>query len=273
MLAFLGRRALRGVECVRGDEYLRTIEMSGCVGWVRVQNAPDRRSLLVELSDSLAPVLPALLERLRNFFDVSATPADVNAVLCNDPMLADLVARSPGLRVPGAFDGFELALRAILGQQVTVKGASTLGGRFADTFGVAIETPHPELVRLTPTPLCVADASGDAIAALGIIRSRARCIITIAGEIASGRLELEAGADPDATMAQLVTLPGIGAWTAHYIAMRALRWTDAFPKADLVLRKGLGGVSAARAEDLSQRWRPWRSYATMHLWRSAAVLS
>jgi AraC family transcriptional regulator of adaptative response / DNA-3-methyladenine glycosylase II len=172
----------------------------------------------------------------------------------------------PGLRVPGAFDGFELAVRAILGQQITVKAAATLAGRFSDAFGESVRTPHANLTRLSPTAARVAAANMDEVASLGIIRTRAQSIITLAGEVASGRLKLEAGANPEATMRQLVALPGIGPWTAQYIAMRALRWPDAFPKEDIALRKRLGGVTATTAEVLSHAWMPWRSYATMHLW-------
>jgi AraC family transcriptional regulator of adaptative response / DNA-3-methyladenine glycosylase II len=170
------------------------------------------------------------------------------------------------LRVPGAFDGFELAVRAILGQQVTVKGASTLGGRVVAALGEPLETPLEGLTHASPTAERVAVVSVDELARLGIVQSRARSIIALAQETAAGRLQLEPGAVPDETIGQLVALPGIGAWTASYIAMRALRWPDAFPKEDLALRKRLGGIGAARAEELSQAWRPWRSYATLHLW-------
>jgi AraC family transcriptional regulator of adaptative response / DNA-3-methyladenine glycosylase II len=269
ILRFLDLRAMTGVERVADDAYARTVQLGERRGWIQVRHRPERRALLVEISPSLTPALPALLGRLRHVFDLSARPDVIAAHLARDPLLADAVARNPGLRVPGAFDGFELAVRAILGQQVTVRGATTLAGRFVTAFGEPIATPRAELSRLCPTPPRVAAASVDEIASLGIIQSRARSIIALAREMADGRLVLEAGAQPDATMAQLVALPGIGAWTAHYIAMRALRWPDAFPKEDVALRKTLGGVTAARAEELSQSWRPWRSYATLHLWQGA----
>jgi AraC family transcriptional regulator of adaptative response / DNA-3-methyladenine glycosylase II len=150
---------------------------------------------------------------------------------------------------------------------VTVRGATTLAGRFAAAFGEPLETPIPELARLAPTAERIAAAEVGEIASLGIIRMRARSILALAEEVASGRLKLEPGADPEATIGQLTALPGIGPWTAQYVAMRALRWPDAFPKEDVVLRNRLGGVTAARAEELSQAWRPWRSYAALHLWR------
>jgi AraC family transcriptional regulator of adaptative response / DNA-3-methyladenine glycosylase II len=175
--------------------------------------------------------------------------------------------------VPGAFDGFELAVRAILGQQITVRAATTLAARLMDSFGAPVETPHGGLTRLSPTPERLAAAAVDEIAGLGIVQTRARGILALAEAVAAGRLRLGAGAPPEATIEQLVTLPGIGRWTAHYIAMRALRWPDAFPKEDIVLRTRLGRVSPARAEAMSQAWRPWRSYATLHLWQDAAQLA
>jgi AraC family transcriptional regulator of adaptative response / DNA-3-methyladenine glycosylase II len=269
ILRFLSLRAMKGVEAVDDGAYLRTVQLGGRTGWVRVHNQPDKRALLVELTRSLTPALPALLGRLRNLFDLAARPDMIAARLAHDERLGDTVRRNPGLRVPGAFDGFELAVRAILGQQITVKGASTLAGRFAAAFGDSIDTPNPALTHLSPSADRVAGASVDEVAALGIVASRARSIIELARETASGRLKLEAGADPVTTIEQLVAIPGIGRWTAHYIAMRALRWPDAFPKEDMVLRKRLGDVTATRAEELSQSWRPWRSYATLYLWQMA----
>jgi AraC family transcriptional regulator of adaptative response / DNA-3-methyladenine glycosylase II len=268
MMRFLSTRSLKGVEWVAEDAYYRTAQLGGHKGWVHVRHAPEKRALLVEVTPSLMPVLPALLGRLRNVFDLSARPDVIAAHLLQDRLLSDAVVRNPGLRVPGAFDGFELAVRAILGQQITVKAATTLAGRFVDAFGEPIDTPYPCLTRLCPTPQRIAAVSVDALAALGIITARARSIIALAGEVASGRLRLEAGAPPEAVISQLVALPGIGAWTAHYIALRALRWPDAFPKEDIALRNNLGGVTAAQAEALSQAWRPWRSYATLHLWQN-----
>ena len=249
------------------DCYSRTIRLGSHTGWIHVRHVPARRVLLAELTRSLMPVLPALLTRLRGMFDLSARPDIISAQLMLDPLLTDIVAANPGMRVPGAFDGFELAVRAILGQQITVRAATTLAGRYVRAFGERIDTPHDGLTHLTPTAQRITESSIDDIASLGIIQSRARGIIALATEVASGRLDLDAGADPDATMKQLIALPGIGRWTAHYIAMRALRWPDAFPREDVVLRKNLGRVTAGRADELSQAWRPWRSYATMHLWR------
>jgi len=269
MLRFLNARSVKGVEMVRDSVYLRTVRLGTHTGWIRVHDEPDTRALVVETTPSLAPALPALIDRLRDLFDLHTRPELISAHFAADPVLGAPVALRPGLRVPGAFDGFELAARAILGQQITVKAATTIAGRFAAAFGDSIGTPFPELTQLSPSASRISAATIDSIASLGIIQTRARSLVAVAREIESGRLRLEAGVAPEPVIAQLVGLPGIGAWTAHYIAMRALRWSDAFPKEDIALRDALGRVGAARAEELSQPWRPWRSYATMHLWCEA----
>ena len=270
ILNFLRARTLKGVEWVQEDSYFRTVRLGRYRGWISIHNAPEKRALMVEFSPTLAPVRPALLGRLRGLFDMSARPDIIAAQLSQDALLADAVKSNPGLRVPGAFDGFELAVRAILGQQVTVRAATTLAGRFAETFGEKIETPYPELNRLCPTPERIASAKVEAIAALGIVQARAGSIIALAREFASGRLKLSAGMRPDTVIEQLVDLSGIGQWTAHYIAMRALHWPDAFPKEDIAIRNNLGGVTAKQAEQMSHAWRPWRSYAVLHIWQNRA---
>ena len=269
MLRFLRARSVKGVELVDDDVYLRTVRLGSHAGWITVRNEPDECALVMESAPSLEPALPALLGRLRDLFDLHARPDVIAAHFALDPVLGTAVAARPGLRVPGAFDEFELAARAILGQQITVKAATTIAGRFAAAFGDPIDTPYPVLTHLSPMASRIAAATIDEIASLGIIHTRARSLIAIAQEMESGRLTLRAGADPPTLIAQLVELPGIGAWTAHYISMRALKWADAFPKEDVALRNALGRVSAARAEQLSQPWRPWRSYATIHLWCEA----
>jgi AraC family transcriptional regulator of adaptative response / DNA-3-methyladenine glycosylase II len=270
LLRFLSARAMKGVERVGGESYFRTVSIDGVAGWIEVRDVPALRMLQVEAAGALMPVFPALLARLSHLFDLSARPDVIAARLRQDPLLAAAVGRSPGLRVPGAVDGFELVVRAILGQQITVKAATTLAGRFAEAFGEAISTPHADLARLCPRAEVVAGLSPGSLAALGVVQSRARSLIAVAGEVASGRLQLVPGADPEATMQRLVALPGIGGWTAQYVAMRALRWGDAFPREDVVLRKRLGGVTAKAAEARSRAWRPWRSYAVLHLWQSDA---
>jgi AraC family transcriptional regulator of adaptative response / DNA-3-methyladenine glycosylase II len=271
MLRFLGARTLRGVEHVEDGVYTRTVRLGEEAGWVKVRNLSERSTLVVELTHTLTPVLPALLGRLRNLFDLAARPDVISSHLARDRRLAPLVRKNPGLRVAGAFDGFELAVRAILGQQVSVKAATTISGRFVAAFGEAVSIAGSSLTHLTPTSRRVAKASVDEIASIGVVRSRAASILAVARAVEDGMVVLEPGSDPGTTMAALIELPGIGPWTASYIAMRALRWPDAFPREDLVLRKRLGGVRGAVAEEISERWRPWRSYATMHLWAAGAI--
>lgn len=267
MLRFLGARLLKGVEWIERDAYHRTVRLGDLTGSVRVRHLPEGHSLLVEPSPSLLPVLPALLDRLRHLFDLGARPDVIAAHLARDPLLAGAVSLNPGLRVPGAFDGFELGVRAVLGQQVTVKAATTIAGRFAEAFGEPVELADGLPARLSPTPGRIAEATVDEIASLGIIRTRAQGILALAQAVHAGRLTLEPSADPAPTIVQLVALPGIGRWTAQYIAMRALRWADAFPREDVALLKRLGGVTPAQAEARSEAWRPWRSYALVHLWQ------
>jgi AraC family transcriptional regulator of adaptative response / DNA-3-methyladenine glycosylase II len=270
MIEFLHARMIKDVESVSDGSYRRTVRLGRHAGWIKVTPAPEKQALRVEFTHSLAPALPALLGRLRNLFDLAARPDLIAAHLMKDRRLKKGVMAHPGLRVPGAFDGFEVAVRAILGQQITVKAATTVGGRFAEAFGRRIQTPFPELPRLTPLAEHVAKAGVGDIARLGIISARARSIIALARAFQAGTLRLEAGAMPEAAIAQLAALPGIGQWTAHYIAMRVLRWPDAFPKEDVAVRNNLGGVSAGQAEEMSRDWRPWRSYAVVHLWKSPA---
>jgi AraC family transcriptional regulator of adaptative response / DNA-3-methyladenine glycosylase II len=267
ILEFLSARTIKDVEWVAKDRYLRTVRLGKSKGWIAVKHAPEKRALLVEFTHSLTPVLPALLGRLRNLFDLSARPDLIAQQLMQDEILKEAVIKNPGLRVPGAFDGFELAIRAILGQQVTVKAATTLACRLVEAFGEPISTPHPELNRLSPLPERIARASVDSIAKLGIVSARARCMIALAQGFESADLRLDAGLNPDHVIKQLTSIPGIGPWTANYIAMRALRWPDAFPKEDIAVRNNLGGVTAKQAEEMSKAWSPWRSYAVLHIWK------
>jgi AraC family transcriptional regulator, regulatory protein of adaptative response / DNA-3-methyladenine glycosylase II len=268
ILAFLSARALAGVEHVSADAYARTVRVNDAVGWIRLTHSPKQHVLRLEFTHSLTPVLPALIGRVRSLFDLDARPDLIARHLRADARLKAAVAANPGRRLPGAFDGFELGLRAILGQQITVKGATTIASRFVSAFGEPVVTPFPELRHLTPTAARVAIATRDAIARHGIVASRARSIIALAAAHDRGALSLDNGgvATADACIQRLLQVPGIGPWTAQYIAMRALGWPDAFPKEDIAIRNALGGVSSVEAEQMSQRWRPWRSYAVMHLW-------
>jgi AraC family transcriptional regulator of adaptative response / DNA-3-methyladenine glycosylase II len=206
--------------------------------------------------------------RLRNLFDLDARPDVINSHLALDSHLAPMVKRRPGLRVPGAFDPFELAVRAVLGQQVSVRAASTLAGRVTQRYGESIDTPLPCLNRVAPTAAALAAARTATLAGLGLPTARAETLRTLARAVVSGHVDLAPGDDVPTTVDQLVDLPGIGPWTAQYIAMRALRWPDAFPTGDLGLLKALNVKSATALHQASQPWRPWRAYAAMHLWHS-----
>jgi len=264
MMAFLAKRAIPGVEVVTPRAYRRTlrIERNGKahVGTIDVAPVPRRAALRVTISASLAAVLPAVLGRVKHLFDVSCHPEAVAAVL--GPLAAN-----PGLRLPGCIDGFEVAVRAILGQQVTVRAATTIAARLAEHFGEPFEGPAG-LQRVFPTPQRIAEASVDEVAARGIIAARARAIVALAQEIAQGRLVLERMAPVEATLATLENLPGVGPWTAQYIAMRALGWPDAFPHPDVATMKAMGMKVAKEALHAAEAWRPWRAYAVMHLWKS-----
>jgi AraC family transcriptional regulator, regulatory protein of adaptative response / DNA-3-methyladenine glycosylase II len=270
ILDFLRTRMIKEIEWVTNDEYLRTVRMGKHKGWLRVRNNPQKHALTIEFTHTLTPVLPALLGRLKDLFDLSARPDLISSLLKKDKILKDIVKNNAGLRVPGAFDGFELAIRAILGQQITVKAATTLSCRFAEAFGEKIITPIPKLSRLSPLPEKIAKASVDDIAKLGIVSARAKAIIALAKTCRAGMLNLESSSHPEKVIEQLVALPGIGLWTAHYIAMRALRWPDAFPKGDIAILNNLGNITAKEADKMSQKWRPWRSYAVLYIWRKKA---
>lgn len=270
MLRFLAARAIPSVEYVDDDAYYRTVGIGEHCGWLRVSPAADSHRLVVDLATSLAPALPSILVRLRNLFDLDARPDVIAGHLALDPLLASWIKHRPGLRVPGAFDSFELGMRAILGQQVSVRGASTLAGRIAQRFGAAIETPLAGLNRITPTSDLLSATRSPNLTDLGLPNARCEALQNFARVVAGREIDLGPGVNPSAIVAQLMELPGIGPWTAQYIAMRALRWPDAFPSGDLGLAKALRLKSAKALETTSERWRPWRSYAAMHLWESLA---
>jgi len=268
MLAFLRRRAIAGIEEVSDDAYARTVSIahrgSQHVGRVEVRLAPRKPALRVSVSPSLARAVPAVLTRVKHAFDLACDPVVVAA------SLGPLAAARPGLRVPGTFDGFELAVRAVVGQQVSVRSARTVLGRIARTFGALVTAGGDDApVRVFPTAARIAALTPEELAGLGVTKARARTLVELAAAVAAGTLRLEPGSDVEATVDALTALPGIGAWTANYIAMRALRWPDAFLAGDLIVLKALGETRPARALRASEAWRPWRSYAVMHLWSNA----
>jgi AraC family transcriptional regulator, regulatory protein of adaptative response / DNA-3-methyladenine glycosylase II len=262
LLEFLAARAVRGVEMIDGDRYLRTVAIGRQCGWIAVEPSPKKHALRVELSASLVPALLPALARVKRLFDLAAEPRQIAT------HLGPLAAARPGMRVPGAVDGFELAARAILGQQISVRAATTLAGRFAAAFGEPIQTPFERLTHLAPTAERVAGANGAELARLGVVMARAGSLLALAKAVAERKLLLEPGADVAETMGRLKEVPGIGEWTAQYVAMRALTWPDAFPHTDLGIARALGGRDPQRVLAIAEAWRPWRSYAAMHLWKS-----
>lgn len=269
LLSFLRGRAIAGVEQIDDDAYVRVVALGGRIGWVRVVADRERPRLCVRASASLESQLPAVVARLRALFDLDAQPRPIAALLQGDPLLRARVAARPGLRVPGAFDGFELAARAILGQQVSVRAATTLCARLVERFGRRALGLPAGLSAVFPEADALARAGVAEVQAIGLPERRAATIVALARAVAAGSVDLSAGADPARTIPGLVALPGIGPWTAHYVAMRALRWPDAFPAGDLVLKRALGVTSERAAEARAAAWRPWRAYAVLHLWSAA----
>lgn len=265
VLGFLRGRAIPGVEIVGDDSYRRVVQLAGHLGEIAVAPVPGRSALQLTVSPSLLPALMPLVARVRRMFDLDAHPDRIRSVLRRDPTLARYLAKRPGLRVPGAIDPFEASVRALLGQQVSVAAATTLAGRFAAQLGAPYQGSDGLAFRF-PTPAEVVAAGPDRIAKLGMPGKRGAAIHTFATAIESGAIKLDAAADLDAFVETLVALPGIGPWTAHYLAMRALHLPDAFPAADLGVQKALGKSGAKAAERRAEAWRPYRSYAVLHLW-------
>jgi len=272
LLSYFARRAVAGVEEMVDGRYRRTVALPHSRGVVELEPLVNAGTVLLRLClDDLRDLGP-LVQRCRHLLDLDADPIAIGAALGADAMLAPLVAARPGLRVPGAIDGFELAVRAILGQQVSVAGARTLAGRLVAALGEPLAEPRGALTHTFPTPERVAEAD---LGGLGLTGGRIVALQSLARAVTEGGLALDRGADWEGTVARLQELPGIGPWTASYIAMRALGDPDACPVADLGLRRalerrGLAGdpkAVAARAE----AWRPWRAYATHHLWASLAT--
>ena len=268
MLAFLGARAIDGIEVVDASGYRRTLGVAHhgtrSVGWIGVTRSARRHALYVDVSASLARAIPPVLSRVRQTFDLACDPEPIAQ------RLGALAQAHPGLRVPGTCDGFELAVRAVIGQQVSVAAARTLLGRLVQAFGTQASDGPAGLARVFPSAAAL--ANGDPAwlrEKVGLTAARARTLHALASAVANGDLSLCAGSNVEATRKALEAIPGIGPWTSGYIAMRALGWPDAFPDHDLVVMKAMGETRAARALERSEAWRPWRAYAVMHLWRNA----
>jgi DNA-3-methyladenine glycosylase II len=275
MLTFIGGRASAGVESVEGGVYRRAIEWQGDDGTVDVRPHESRHRLVVHVDGAAARHAGALAAPLARMFDLHADPREIARCLGADPMLAPLVASAPGLRVPGAWSGFELVVRTIVGQQVSVKGASTIMSRIVQRAGRRIDGhPHEGIAWRFPTPaeLAVAD-----LQKIGMPTKRIETVQRFAHAVATGALPLdEHGADLECLKRDMLSMPGIGPWTVGYVAMRALRDPDAWPDADLVLMQAIARRDPSLARPVLQRarterWRPWRAYAAMHLWNGVAM--
>ena len=275
MLRFLDGRAIAGVEVVENDAYLRTADMitpkgKRVRGVVRIENNPQKNTLVVTLSEALLPVLPQVLARVKHLFDLNLDPLAVYETLCvmNEirPNLCVL-----GTRLPGCFNAFEMAVRAVLGQQITVRAASTLAGRLVQTYGAPIQTGIAGLTHVFPSPEDILALNGPIethLGPLGIIATRARTIYALALAFVDGKIDFGICADPEEEIKKLMDIPGIGKWTAQYIAMRAMGFTDAFLETDAGVKKALLGYTTNEMLTMAEAFRPWRSYATVNLWNS-----
>ncbi len=260
LLEFLAPRAIPGVEVVEDGCYRRTIAIGDASGYFEARCRDHSIELSIQFPEARA--LVTIADRVRRLFDLDADPEEIRRHLGRDARLARRIASRPGLRLPGSWDGFELAVRAILGQQVTVKGASTLAGRLVRAYGRPFPA-GPGLTHLFPTPKALAAAKDDA---LRLPHSRAEAIRGLASAVNRGDLSFAFVGDIEAFMRKFRELPGVGAWTAEYVAMRALGEPDAFPASDMGLLRAARAKSAKELERRAEPWRPWRAYAAMHLW-------
>jgi AraC family transcriptional regulator of adaptative response / DNA-3-methyladenine glycosylase II len=265
MVGFFGPRATPGVEAVEGGVYRRTITWQGAPGWIEVGPGDTADTVIAQVCVGDPAALNWAVERIRAMFDLSADWVAITAALSGDAALRARMQTLPGLRVPGSWDGFELAVRAILGQQVTVKGATTLTGRLARKYGEEYTGPGG-LTHLFPTPARLAEADFEGV---GLPRARAATVRGLARAVSEGTVRLTGPVDTAEVVRRLQEIRGIGPWTAQYIAMRAFGDRDAFPVGDLGLLRALGLKSARELERRAEAWRPWRAYAVMYLWNVA----
>ena len=272
---FLSERAIPGVEKIENDAYYRTVRIQNLnnetvCGWLKVQNLPNKNRLSVTVSDSLLSALPRILTRIKNLFDLKCDPNIIYKSLSSmnnvKPGLCVL-----GTRLPGGFDSFEMAVRAVLGQQITVKAAKTLAGRIVERFGNHVATEIDGLTHVFPTPLQIVemkDLVEDNLGQLGVIAYRSKTIYQLAEKIVSGDIDLKSSAQPEKEIKKLMDIKGIGSWTAQYIAMRTMGYTDSFLETDVGVKNALSGYTPKELIKIAETWRPWRSYATMNLWNS-----
>lgn len=262
--AFLAARCIEGVERVEDGAYLRSArwpyERGFRNGWLRVRETDDRAAIEVELAMPLEPLAEPILRHLRAIFDLDLDVSHpLGALPAGTPMHGPM-------RLVGSFDGFELAVRAIVGQQISVKAARTVIARIVAAHGETLSDAPPGIVRVFPTPAAIAALDDAAIAAFGLNARRAGTIRLLAAAMARGELVLAPDAPIEATLERLLATPGVGDWTAQYIALRALCWRDAFPAGDLAVLRALGARTPATARAIARDWRPWRAYAVMNVW-------
>ena len=269
MLGFLAARATPGVEAVEHGGYRRSIFLNNLQGYFEVSRGgqPDTLNVRIQFPDPRSLFL--IVERIRRMFDVNADWAPIAGRLRMDPELRSQISAKPGLRLPGCWDGFELATRAILGQQVTVKGATSLAGRLVRSFGRPLSAPNG-LTHLFPQPQVLADAK---LTGIGLPTARAEAIRALARAVCHGEINFEVIPDSEAFLMRLGEVPGIGRWTTQYVAMRALGEPDAFPTGDIGLLRALRLQSPRALEARAEKWRPWRAYAALYLWNSAGTRS
>jgi AraC family transcriptional regulator of adaptative response / DNA-3-methyladenine glycosylase II len=275
MLSFLAARAITGVEAVKNGEYMRTVHLENtdgkhAYGWIRVGNNPEKNALSVIVSETLLSVLPQVLARIRSLFDLYCDPDSVYETLrvMNDirPGICIL-----GTRVPGCFNAFEMAVRAVLGQQISVKAAGTLASRVVKAYGMPVQTGIEGLTHIFPLPEDILAMDGIVqknFGVLGIIAARSNTIYELAKAFVHREIDFELCAQPAEEMKKLMAIRGIGSWTAQYIAMRAMEWTDAFLETDAGIKKALKPCTSKELLEMAEAWRPWRSYATVNLWNT-----
>lgn len=273
LLDFLRGRALPGVESVAEGSYARSIDVSEGGAWLRVSAWPGGApALRLELHGVPPSRMHSLVVTIRRMFDLDADPQVIAGALKHDAVLGPLCRAHPGLRIPGAWDGFETAVRAVLGQQISVAAARTLAIRLVDAFGKhQVVATDAGLYRMFPTPEALAEAD---LSRIGLTRRRAETVRAVACALLDGQADFRAGSTLDHFVSRWTEVPGVGPWTAQYVALRALGHPDAFPSGDLVLRRAAStseaALSAGELEKRSQAWRPWRGYAVMQLWREAS---
>ncbi|MGH1471815.1 MAG: Ada metal-binding domain-containing protein [Cellvibrionaceae bacterium] len=281
LIHFLCSRGHSRVDCIKKNKhgevvYCKTVSISvpqdngkiktlTTTGWISASQDEKKHQIIVRISNSLSPHLVALQIKLRELFDLDANPAVIENHLSRDKTLKKIIKETPGIRIAGTLDGFELALRAVLGQQISVKAATTVFGRFVDKFGDDVETPIEGLDKTSPNPITIAQASLEEIIGLGLTQRRAATVKELALATVNGKIPWDKN-DHDLILKELLALPGIGPWTTQYVAMRALREPNAFPESDLGLMRSLNAEKPIDVLARAKKWAPWRAYGAMYCW-------